>query len=208
MKGILKDSCILFAITIVAGFLLGYVYDITKEPIARQQQITKDNACKAVFEDATSFEDFYSSEMTGSDAYASTSYAGGDITEALLAKDANGNALGLVITTTDHNGYGGDVTFLMGVRLDGTINGISFLSLNETAGLGMKAKNPEFKDQFAGMNSRKIRFTKSGKSAEDEIDAISAATITTTAVTNAVNGGLDFFYDNQAIIEANVGGAN
>lgn len=208
MKGIIKDSCILFAITIVAGFLLGYVYDITKEPIAKQEQLTKANACKAVFEDAASFEDFYSEDMEGSEAYASVSYDSGSVSEALTAKDADGNVLGLVITVTDHNGYGGDVTFLMGVRLDGTLNGISFLTLNETAGLGMKAKNSEFKDQFVGINARNIKYTKTGKSSEDEIDAISAATITTTAVTNAVNGGLDFFYDNKAIIEADAGGTN
>lgn len=194
MKGIIKDSLILFAITIIAGFLLGWVYDITKEPIAKQQQITKDNGCKAVFEDAVSFEPYFEEE-------------GADVSEALIALDGNGNKLGLVLTVTDPNGYGGDVTFLMGVRSDGTINGISFTKLNETAGLGMKAKTPEFKDQFAGMNARTIRFTKSGKSSDDEIDAISAATITTTAVTNAVNKGLDYFYENQSMFENSVGGA-
>ena len=73
------------------------------------------------------------------------------------------------------------------------INGISFLNLEETAGMGMKAKDPEFKDQFNDMelgDETSISYTKSGKSAANEIDAISGCTITTNAVTKAVNGAL------------------
>ena len=62
-----------------------------------------------------------------------------DIDEVMQALDSSGQLMGYVITVTDHEGYGGDIQFSMGVTLDGTLNGISLLSISETAGLGMKA---------------------------------------------------------------------
>lgn len=189
MKSIIKDSLILFAITIVAGFLLGWVYDITKEPIAHQKEVAKANACKAVFEEAVTFAPVDLSGMEQEMAFD-----GGDIEEVLSAEDSAGKELGFVMTVTSHEGYGGDITFLIGIQSDGTVNGISFTSISETAGLGMKAKNAEFKEQFSGKKVENFVYTKSGKTAENEIDAISAATITTNAVTGSVNGALDFFH--------------
>ena len=87
-------------------------------------------------------------------------------------------------------GYGGDIQLSMGVRMDGTLNGISILSISETAGLGMNANTDAFKGQFADKNVEQFTYTKNGASADNEIDAISGATITTNAVTNGVNGGL------------------
>lgn len=191
MKAIIKDACILFAITIISGFLLGWVYDITKEPIARQKQIAKEKACSVVFGDAAGFDETDTSMFSGK-----TSFDGGDVDEILVAKDGAGAQLGYVLTVTSHEGYGGDITFMIGIRNDGTVNAISFTSISETAGLGMKAKNDEFKTQFNGKNVKAFVYTKQGAAADNEIDAISAATITTNAVTGGVNGALSFFYDN------------
>ena len=74
-----------------------------------------------------------------------------------------------------------------------TVTGISFLNLEETAGMGSKADEPAFKDQFKGIalgDETAIKYVKSGKSAANEIDAISGCTITTNATTKAVNGAL------------------
>ena len=60
----------------------------------------------------------------------------------------------------------------------------------------MKAKDDEFKSQFAGKNVKEIKYTKSGASKEDEINAISGATITTSAITEAVNSALVFAEEN------------
>ena len=57
----------------------------------------------------------------------------------------------------------------------------------------MKAEEPEFKDQFSEKAVTAFKVVKGGASAENEIDAISGATITTNAVTNAVNAALDFY---------------
>ena len=193
MKGIIKDSLILFVITLVSGLLLGVVYEVTKDPIANQKAIAKAKACQAVFAEAAEFKTVDFAAMNG------VTFDGGEISEVLSAKASDGTELGFVITTTSHNGYGGDVTMLVGIQNDGTVNGISFTTINETAGLGMKAKDDAFKNQFSDKKVEQFAYTKSGAVADNEIDAISAATVTTNAVTEAVNGALDFFHNNLKV---------
>ena len=111
----------------------------------------------------------------------------------MVAEDTSGETLGYAFTVTDSEGYGGDIQFAMGVQNDGTLNGISILSISETAGLGMKATTDSFKDQFKNKNAEKFTYTKTGSTSDDQIDAISGATITTNAMTNGVNAGLCAF---------------
>lgn len=186
---IIKNTLSLMLITIVAGVLLGLVYEVTKDPIANEKQKAKEEAYKLVFNDASSFED---EGIDIADANVALKNENYDVTinEVLKVKDASGADAGYVLTLTDHEGYGGDIQFAMGVRNDGTLNGISFLSIGETAGLGMKATGDDFKSQFAGKNVSKFSYTKSGATSDDQIDALSGATITTNAVTNGVNAGL------------------
>ena len=193
MKGMIKDALILFAITLIAGLMLGVVNDITKEPIAQQEQKAKNEACQNVFAAADSFEaqelaDSAQIEQVLTDAGIS----GADIDELMAAKDASGALLGYVITVTDHEGYGGDIRFSMGITNEGTLNGISLLSISETAGLGMQAGDI-LVPQFADKNAYPYVYTKTGSTADNEIDAISGATITTNAVTNGVNAGVYYF---------------
>ena len=98
-----------------------------------------------------------------------------------------------MINVTSHEGYGGDITVSMGIDNEGTVKGIELLKISETAGLGMKAKEPAFKDQFKDKNVTQFAYTKTGASSDFEIDAISGATITTKAVTNAVNAGIEYY---------------
>lgn len=189
-KSMLKDALILFAITLVAGLLLGFVYDVTKEPIAQQKAKAKAEACRNVFADAASFEAVAEDGPTA--YFAAGQDSNVDIDEVMQALDSSGQLLGYVITVTDHEGYGGDIQFSMGVTLDGTLNGISILSIKETAGLGMKAGDV-LVPQFADKKVESFTYTKSGSTGDSEIDAISGATITTNAVVNGVNGGLLFF---------------
>ena len=193
MKGMIKDALILFAITLIAGLMLGVVNDITKEPIAQQEQKAKNEACQNVFAAADSFEaqelaDSAQIEQVLTDAGIS----GADVDELMAAKDASGALLGYVITVKDHEGYGGDIQFSMGITNEGTLNGISLLSISETAGLGMRA-GEVLVPQFADKNVSKFTYTKTGATADSEIDAISGATITTNAVVNGVNAGLAYF---------------
>ena len=193
MKSMLKDAGILFAITLVAGLLLGCVYQITKEPIARQEALAQENACREVFSDAESFEavtDF--TEEAAQTVLNEGGYSAASVNACQEAKDASGTVLGYVLTVTTHEGYGGDIKFTIGVRMDNTLNGMSILSISETPGLGMQAEEV-LKPQFAGKKAESYVYTKGGASADNEIDAITSATITTNAVTNGVNAGLYYF---------------
>ena len=197
MKKILKNALALTLITVVLGGILGAVYAITKDPIALQEQKTKEKAYQAVFSDAASFEEM-EIEESGLNAAFDEAIAGIGLTqeyvnEVATACDASGSALGYVITVTTKEGYGGDIEFTVGIQNDGTMNGIYFLSIEETAGLGMRANTADFKDQFVGKNVESISYSKTGATADNEIDALSGATITSKAVTNGVNAALAAF---------------
>lgn len=205
MKQMMKDAMILFLITLISGAALGLVYEVTKEPIAQQEQKAKNEAYQNVFEAAEDFteltEETYSPDALT--AFVKENGFDASIDGVAQALSGDGSVLGYVITVTDHEGYGGDIQFTMGVADDGTLNGISLLSISETAGLGMRA-GEVLVPQFAGKQVEKFSYTKTGAASDDQIDAISGATITTNAVVNGVNAGLLCF---QEKINMTEGGA-
>ena len=78
--------------------------------------------------------------------------------------------------------------------MDGTITGVGIREISDTPGLGLKAKEPAYRDQFVGKNADVLTVTKSGQAGDDEINAISGATITSNATTNAVNAALYYLH--------------
>ncbi len=114
------------------------------------------------------------------------------IDSAAAAKDASGNAVGYVISSTSKDGFGGEVKITVGIDGENKITGIAFLSLSETPGLGMNAQNPEFYGQYAGKDAQPLSVVKGGGAGDAEINAMSGATITSSAVTNAVNAATYF----------------
>ena len=195
IRSMFRDAGIIVAITLIAGLVLGGVYQLTKEPIAEQKRLKKQQACQEVFAEADSFaelEGFDTQEAAQVLASSDSPFASQDIDEVMVAQDSAGNTLGFVMTVTSHEGYGGDIQFTMGVTNEGVLNGISLLSISETAGLGMRA-DEVLKPQFAGKSAEKYEYTKTGAVADNQIDAISGATITTNAVVNGVNAGLYYF---------------
>lgn len=193
---IIKDALALTLITLVAGVALGGVYEITKDPIAKQEAQAKAEAYEQVFTDAVAFEEVEMDDtliQTIRDQLDQEGYKAQSIEEVMRAEDQSGETLGYAFAVVTSEGYGGDIRFSMGVQNDGTLNGISILSIGETAGLGMNADTPAFKDQFVGKQVEKLQYTKNGATQDDEINAISGATVTTNAMTNGVNAGLCAF---------------
>ena len=194
MNKIVKNTLILTAITVVSGLLLGVVYGITKEPIAEAQENTKQEAYRSGLSEASSFETM--EDFDAADAASileENGYSSDEITEVAEGIDDSGETVGYVVNVMSHEAYDGDLEVSVGIAADGTVKGIEMLSISETAGLGMKADEAEFKDQFKDKNVEKFTYTKSGESGDDKIDAISGATITTNAVTNAVDSALVYF---------------
>lgn len=193
MNKIVKDALILTTITLISGGVLGGVYEITKEPIAKQEELTKQEAFKKVLPYAESFEEYEIDENEAADILSAAGYATEKITGVAEAFGTSGEMVGYVYTIVTSAGYGGDISFTMGISMNGTVTGIEMLSISETAGLGMKAAEDEFKAQYAEKSVEKFEVTKTGATADNQIDAISGATITTNAVTNGVNAGIAYF---------------
>ena len=193
MNNIVKNTLILTAITVVSGLLLGVVYDITKEPIAQAQENTKQEAYRTVLSDASEFETVEFDADTAASLLSENGYTSDVITEIAEGTDASGATVGYVISVQSSEAYDGSLSLSVGIASDGTVKGIEMLDISETAGLGMKADEAEFKDQFKDKNVQKFTYTKTGEDGDDKIDAISGATITTNAVTNAVDSALVYF---------------
>lgn len=184
----LKEAGILFAITLIAGLMLGFVHELTKEPIRIQNEKAIQEACLAVFpgKENMSFETI----ETDIPEELANEFAANFVTVGTIYKASdNSGFAGFVVEAISSKGYGGNIDLFVGVDKDGRVGGVSILEIKETAGLGMEAPNV-LAPQFAGKKVSAFAYTKTGASAENEVDAISSATITTKAVTNAVNGGL------------------
>lgn len=190
MKKILKDTFALFLITVISGLLLGLVYKVTKEPIERKNEETKLNAYKSVFTSLDHTELFSDELMKkAQDAVNEGKLSCVTLDEAVRVYDADDYYLGMIITVTDSCGYGGDIRMTVGIDSQGVITGLEFLEINETAGLGMKAKEASFREQFTGMKTEYVTCV-GNTGAAGEYDAISSATITSSAVGDGVNGAL------------------
>ena len=92
-------------------------------------------------------------------------------------------------------GYGGDISFVLGAKTSGEITGMRVLSHSETAGLGAKCASEEFQGQFVNLQGPTITYGKEEENNNNQVDAISGATITTKAITNAVTTGLEFLQE-------------
>lgn len=189
LKVMLKETFILTAITLISGLLLGFVYELTKEPVRLQQEKAVQEACRAVFpgRDDISFEVL---QVTPSVEVQEKNASAGVKTGTIYAAvTADGQTAGHVIESTSINGYGGNIVLYVGVTAEGVLNRVSILTISETPGLGMQAEKVLI-PQLENLDVTEIVYTKTGSTAENEIDAISGATITTKAVTSAVNGAL------------------
>lgn len=192
----LKNCIALLVITLVAGLALSAVNEITKEPIAKAEETARLEAYETVFPNAE-FEtpqDLDALLEGGQAAIDSAGLSGCTVSDILYANDTNGNRIGYVVAAVSPSGYGGDISVAVGIdSKTNTVTGFSVLSNSETAGLGAKCTDDEFTSQFKGKEATSIEYVKGGGAAGNQIDAISGATVTTNAVTEAVNSALTVY---------------
>ena len=148
MNQIVRPTVVLGAICIVCGGLLGVVESITREPIRIQEEAAAAEGMQKVAPEAASFE--------GIEIADDANYDGISVASANTALDASGETIGYVIEVLP-NGFGGSIDMMVGVDLEGTVTGISILSLSESPGLGANAKEAWFQDQFVGHDSARCR---------------------------------------------------
>lgn len=196
---LIKDTIILFIITLIAGLSLGYVHEATLPAIEAQNLKNKMEAYQTVFPEAAQFLEDETlnaqAEKAAQTVLVPKGYDNITIDEARIAADEAGTKLGYVVIVTTGEGYGGNINLSLGYSLDGTVKGIEIISMSETAGLGAKASEKEFKDQYSNKQVTEFTVTKTGAVNDNEIDALSGATITSRAVTGAVNAGICFITD-------------
>ncbi len=184
---ILKDTLSLVLITLAAALCLSVVYGLTKDRIAVAEAEERMNSYYRVYPEAASFRE--ADELADSSAFSDPNVT---VASVLYALDAQGNEIGCALSVVTNSGYGGEIVLSLGLTEDGTITGMTVTSMSETSGLGAHCQDEGWQAQFAGIRAPMITFTKNGKTAPNEIDAITSATVTTTAVVEAVNGGLAF----------------
>ncbi len=193
LKRIPKAVITLAAIALISGLLLSGVFSMTKDTIAEQKEKAAWAAYEAVVPGSKSFD-----AVPGADEYKGkiygTEFGRVTLNEAVAGKDGDGNLLGYAVSMTSAEGYDGNIGLSVGITPEGKINSISFTELHETPGKGMLMEEAPFKDQFNGRTAESFKLLKNGGStAEDEIDGVSTATISSKAAVNAVNAALDFF---------------
>lgn len=161
-------------IALVSSALLGFVYEMTKEPIALSNLNKKLSAIKQVVPDFTN---------NPNDEMFLLPTGEGDSLEVYPAKKDN-EIIGYAVNTYTNRGFSGNIKLMAGFRPDGSIINISVLEHKETPGLGTKMTDPGFKDQFNDKNPSEfeLRVKKDG----GPVDAITAATISSRAFCDAV----------------------
>ena len=191
-----KPVVALTIITVVAGFALSGVYTVTKDTIEAQKEESARMAYRVVVPDAEGFDTDEKAEAAlrelNGGVYGNT-FGRCKINAAYIGRNADGGVAGYIVSVTSADGFDGDITLAVGWNGDGIMQGISFTELSETPGMGMRADEDLFKNQFSGRSAYPFKLTKSSDTADNEISAISGATITSTAVVNAVNAASDFY---------------
>lgn len=180
MKGIVRLSVVLAIFAAAACASLAVVYSITKPRIEAQEQIALTASLKDVFPEAEEFEDVTESLKSENPDIA--------FANAILVK-GGGAPLGVAVKASGPS-YGGKAVLLVGVALNRSIAGVRILELNDTPGLGANAKNPGYyvnkaeKTTFPGQFDGK--FVTDGFVVKGDVAAITASTITSTALTKIV----------------------
>lgn len=179
MKENLKLGGILLLIAALAGLLLGWAHEITKEPIAKQEITAKAEAMKEILPAASEFK---LSDIKATDGII-------EINEGINS----GKTVGYAIKVAP-KGYAGAIELMVGISNEGKVEGIKILSHNETPGLGAKAPQPKFSGQFKGKPlDKELQVVKRTPSSPNEIEAITGATISSKAVTTGVNEAVKFY---------------
>ena len=201
------DAIILCVITLILGAVLAGVYMVTKEPIDNAQKKTNNDACAVVVAEGDKVQDNDAEAESGAGVYLK----GHDLSNAEVKAEDGGDLLseyveiqevhptaggGKVYLADALKGYGGKISFALGVDAEGAITGIEITSQSETAGLGANCETDEFKNRFPGVKapeSPSEEMYNKNETTETQVQALSGATVTSRAITRAVKGIL--FYD-------------
>ncbi len=195
-----KAAVNLTVITLAAGLVLSGVFALTRTKIEENDMAAGLASYEEVLPEAASFsyDDGLDSKIDalGGEIYAEE-YGRSYVDSAVVGTAEDGTVVGYVVSVTNSEGFDGDISLSVGFTTDGNLTAIAFTTLTETAGMGMRADEDEFKDQFKGIAAEELTLNKAGGStADSEIDSVSGASVTSSAVVNAVNTAIAFYNEN------------
>lgn len=175
---IIKPVAVLLAICIIIPLALSLTNKITKDKIA---ELDEKNSRETM------------ADLIKADSFTEEEFKDGDTEFTYYSAIKNGETVGFIFKTAE-KGYGGDVSVMTAVSIDGTVKSVAILDVsNETPGLGQNAAKESFYSQYQDKKSG-ISLVKNGAdSAKNEVNAVTGATITSTAVNKAVNTALKQF---------------
>ncbi|MEK6782292.1 MAG: RnfABCDGE type electron transport complex subunit G [Bacteroidota bacterium] len=173
-------------ITLVASLSLGYVYQWTKEPIAQAQMAKQLRAIESVV------QGYHNNPVL--EMYKLATPDGKDSLEFFPAK-VNGELIGVAVKTKSSKGYSGNIWLMVGFNMKGEILNIFVIDHKETPGLGSKMTTPAFLKQFLGINPNQLNLKV--KKDGGDVDAITGATISSRAFTEAIQIAYDTFKSSE-----------
>lgn len=163
-KEFIQLSSVLCIITLVAGLLLSGVNAVTEPRIALAEKMASEEAMKKIIPEADSFE---------------------PLTESVTIASKGDNKVGYCVKV-ESAGYGGNIVMMVAIGEEsGELRGIEILSHSETAGLGAKIENEEFKNQFQD-KSTELEVVKKETDSPYEVTAITGATVSSRAVVKGI----------------------
>lgn len=182
MKENLKLGGILLTITLIAGFLLGFANDLTKEAIIENSKVSKDDL-KLILPIATSIKD---SDVETNDV----------VSEVYEAYNDGNEKVGYVFKVTT-KGFHGPIELVIAIDDNNKVSGMKVLSHSETPGLGAKITEEKFTSTIKDLPiDEDIEMVKVTPSKENEVEGISGASVSSKAVGTAINDVARFYKEN------------
>ncbi|MBR5236434.1 MAG: RnfABCDGE type electron transport complex subunit G [Clostridia bacterium] len=170
---------VLFAITALVALLLSLVNNVTAPKISEIEKQEQTLARSAVLRGADDFKEIALTEDIS------------ELVQSIHEGAHEGQTVGYCVSVSPA-GFGGPINMIVGLNLEGAIEGVKIVSFSETPGLGSKAQDAVFCDQFRNKGkSGLLKVIKSGTAKSDEIVAVSGATVSSKAVTTGVNAAIE-----------------
>jgi electron transport complex protein RnfG len=182
-----QPALLLTVLCLIVTLLLAATYEITKAPIARQQEEAELLQKQTIFPDGKEFTGISVSDAQQKDMNAKKM----DVSEASTAKDSAGKVIGYVFVTSSR-GYAGNVVATTGIDTKGHVILVSAAAADDTPGLGKRVEETGFLSQFSGIDTKTLTSVSAGSDTQ-KIDSISGATISSRAASNAVNKAMSAY---------------
>ncbi|MDL2310828.1 FMN-binding protein [Peptostreptococcaceae bacterium OttesenSCG-928-C18] len=191
MKNAIILAVKLFVITAVAAVLLAVVNGATSPIIETRAKKDYDDSLKIVFENADEFKSIEDMESDKKEELTKIKDDNVNIDDIVYAY-SGGEVIGYVFKTIGKGGYGGDITFVIGVDKEThNITGYKVLEHSETKGFGSQVTEEPFIGSVVGKSMDNEIVSAANPSSENEIQAISGTTISVTAILNGLNGAVN-----------------